>query len=209
VTECGQTLHGNSGSIEYKLNQGYDAGELCVFILRHNYTNWNPTFRFTLDADGISASDADAITITTFNNYEIVGKWGTPAKLGPPNTNRTATLSGYVAVVIFATNTSTGTGFKLSFEASGDGVDYTPGWNEGVDVVYNDKSASELSLPLRPDVVGTGCVDVITITSGAKVVADPGSQLELLVDLNFNPPCQSEGMFIYGFEQGNLEMLEW
>ncbi|ODM87381.1 hypothetical protein Ocin01_19301 [Orchesella cincta] len=63
--ECGQTIVANSGTIEYKLYENYDAGELCVFVVRsRNYSS----FDFVLERHGISDSDPDAITIMGMDN---------------------------------------------------------------------------------------------------------------------------------------------
>ncbi|ODM91182.1 hypothetical protein Ocin01_15500 [Orchesella cincta] len=61
LTECGQTVIADSGTIQYKLNQTYDADELCVFMIRFESGYLQATF--SLESNGLSDVDSDAVSI--------------------------------------------------------------------------------------------------------------------------------------------------
>ncbi|ODM90890.1 hypothetical protein Ocin01_15793 [Orchesella cincta] len=135
LTECGQTIVADSGIIEYKLNQSYDAGELCVFVIRYTQgSGWEYLDgTFSLEADGFSDSDPFAIKILRF--YD--GYASEVFSLGP--TERIVSFYGNGAVIVFKTRSNTGTGFRLSFSA----VALSPpsDYLLGKDVVLNSRSA--------------------------------------------------------------------
>jgi len=85
VTRCGQTIQADSGLIQYKLNQNYDAGELCACIVRMNEYDG---CTFTLEAHGFSPFDPNAITILAENSNQPLRTY----YLGP-NTGSDVTIS--------------------------------------------------------------------------------------------------------------------
>ncbi|ODM88465.1 hypothetical protein Ocin01_18217 [Orchesella cincta] len=50
LTQCGQTIKADSGYIQYKLNQNYNSGELCAFLIQ---LDQRELCDFTLEAHGI------------------------------------------------------------------------------------------------------------------------------------------------------------
>jgi len=187
VTECGQTLHANFGSIEYKLDEFYGEGELCVFILRHNYRN-SSGFRFELETHGFPEYAHNPIHINTYRDTDT--SFRETIYLGPPKLVQVANVKGSVAVVIFKPFTphnNSGTGFKLNFKALGtpeNGDDYV-GVNQAV---FNDESKSPIQLSLTSNCTGSSCIDVYAITSEAKLVTDPAFYFTLSLSL-YSPQC--------------------
>ncbi|CAL8130419.1 unnamed protein product [Orchesella dallaii] len=173
ITECGDTIHANSGTIEYKLNENYDEGEMCAFIIR---TDNFPHIAFRLDSHGIHDSDTNAITIVNFpNSNDKVAEY---YHFGPPNSIRTRFINGSAAVVIFKSGSNLGTGFRLSYHASG-----TPGYPyPGMDFVYNNLTASPVSIPFWDNFTsGYPQKNLIVLTAESKIITDPGTYLKLVV----------------------------
>ncbi|ODM93127.1 hypothetical protein Ocin01_13555 [Orchesella cincta] len=186
LTKCGQTVHANNGAIKYKLEKPYDADELCAFIVRFkNYGNHT----FQLDVDGISDSDPNAISILDFSHSH---------HLGPPNVAKTVTVSGWTIIVVFKTQTNSGTGFQLSFKA-----DKTKGAKlDGADTVYNMETPFSLQLPFTKEDLYNHYV----ITSGSKVITHPRKYIRLMASAVFSniyPYCRNL-VRVYTFENYEL-----
>ncbi|ODM93252.1 hypothetical protein Ocin01_13431 [Orchesella cincta] len=196
LTECGQTLEGDSGVIEYKFDQEYDAGELCAFIIRVP----NEYIMFSLESHGINnASDPDAITIHTYNGILMVKT----IHLGPPNPITETYIEGQVAVVVFKTwdNSTLGTGFRLSFRGLWGTVNLP-----GNDIAFNNLSDSPLELPFWQgnDTVVTN--NFVILTNGAKAISQPRTNLRLRLSEEFQNPdgnCQ-EFFWIYTLTSENV-----
>ncbi|ODM91537.1 hypothetical protein Ocin01_15145 [Orchesella cincta] len=193
LTECGQTIEVgiDLATIEYKLNQTYEAGELCVFVVRvPNHLS----MIFVLDSHGINnESDPDAITIISFDQTNLQD----PIHLGPANTNSSAFVTGNVAFVVFKSslNSSLGTGFKLTFAAFGPTFEN----KAGIDVVFNNETSSPLELP-TPEYAGESH-NYIVLTDGAKRIDEKsGSFLRLNVSEEFWMPQYCLDYFwVYSF----------
>ncbi|ODM88415.1 putative chitinase 3 [Orchesella cincta] len=69
ITECGQSIIADNGTVRYKLNEVYDAGELCVFMIKFESGALNTTF--SLDDHGLIDSDYNAITVLLTDPYPI------------------------------------------------------------------------------------------------------------------------------------------
>ncbi|CAL8130437.1 unnamed protein product [Orchesella dallaii] len=177
VTQCGQTLEADSGTIQYKLGQIYDAGELCAFIIRvpnHSYIH------FQLESHGINNySDPNAITIISYDSN--IQK--DTIHLGPPNANSDAYALGNIAVVIFKTNgnSTLGLGFRVVFEGMGAIVNNVP----GLDFVFNNRTNSPLEVPFWDELNGELSRNFIVLTDNAKLITNPGSFLHLSVGEDF------------------------
>lgn len=132
----------NSGRIEYKFEESYDANELCSFVIRAEHTSSGIIFK--LNAHGINAtSDPSAINIFTFGENGHIET----SHLGPPNPLTETYVSGNIAVVVFRTNnkkSNLGTGFKLSFETVVENSFYGM---SGVNLVYSGLDGGELTIP--------------------------------------------------------------
>ncbi|ODM89478.1 Chondroitin proteoglycan-2 [Orchesella cincta] len=192
--ECGQTIVANSGTIEYKLYENYDAGELCVFVVRsRNYSS----FDFVLERHGISDSDPDAITIMGMDNTYGWGIYDTN-RIGPPDPTPFIGVKANEAVVIFKTSTNNGTGFRLNYECRGNPTDYPP----GVEVVFNDEEDSPLQVPYQS--FNEPSYNYVVLTSKSRMISEPDSFLRLTVSGNFENTGECTRFFkIYSFAGGN------
>ncbi|CAL8130443.1 unnamed protein product [Orchesella dallaii] len=169
LTECGQTLFADSGLIEYKLNQNYEAGLLCTFIVRMEEFS---ECTFTLEYHGIS-DDRDAIAIIPLRG----GQTFDLEFLGPAYSNRvTFRLSAFVVVFRTNINSTLGTGFRLRIEGGGNILTKIPGKL----LVYNNEVSSPVEFPFEIDEPLQSQWDPVVLTSGAKL-HEPGSSLELTV----------------------------
>ncbi|ODM88065.1 hypothetical protein Ocin01_18616 [Orchesella cincta] len=169
ITECGQTLLADEGIIEYKLNQTYDAGELCTFIVK---IYWYYGAEFILENHGISDAGEDAIAIIPMSGYPFAVNY-----LGP-NTGNTLFFQESVFFVVFKTTTNLGTGFRLRFKHG-----HQPGWAiPGPALVFNNDSATPLSFPPKTGLVLA--TQPVALTSGSKIL-EGNATLELTVWENF------------------------
>ncbi|ODM88416.1 hypothetical protein Ocin01_18267 [Orchesella cincta] len=122
-------------TVRYKLNEVYDAGELCVFMIKFESGN-----------------------------------------LGIFQQN--VSFEGYGAVVIFRTNTNSGTGFQLSFKQNS--IQF-PMPILGTNLAFNDESDSPLHIPLPSNVTGYTVFNYFVFTSGSKLISDPDTLFGLSV----------------------------
>ncbi|ODM89016.1 hypothetical protein Ocin01_17665 [Orchesella cincta] len=157
LTEFGQTVQADSGFIEYKLSQNYEAGELCAFIIKlDQYDGCN----FTLESHGIENFSLDKITV--FSMWDETGHFD------------------YVNLDTI--------GFRLQFDSSGMETTKIP----GTPLIFNNQTDYPIIFPLNPNAVGIAEWDTIVITSGAKLVTEPGAWFELeIIDEFPNPNCSS------------------
>ncbi|ODN02017.1 hypothetical protein Ocin01_04675 [Orchesella cincta] len=190
ATECGQTINSNQGAIEYKWHEPYEANELCVFIIRtQNVTG----ITITLFDHGISDSDPEAITILGFNETGLV----VSTHVGPPEWFPTRSIDATHAVVIFKTNTSLGTGFRMTYIA-----DRFP--SETLladDRVFNNATHNELTLPLETNYIRQPHTNILVMTDEAKLITDPDTALKLTVWENLYG-C-GDYLMIYKFDETN------
>jgi len=195
VRECGQTINSNQGAIEYKLNQQYDANELCVFIIRtQNVTG----LTITLFDHGISEQDPDAITILGFNTEGLV----VSTHVGPPEWFPTRSIDATHAVVIFKTNTSLGTGFRMTYIADRFPNETLP----AQDVIYNNSTPTEISLPFETSFTRKYHTSILVVTDGAKLITEPGASLKLTLSESFYG-CV-DYLMIYTFDERNEANFE-
>ncbi|ODM88488.1 putative chitinase 3, partial [Orchesella cincta] len=178
LTECGQTIQTDSGYIQYKLNQNYSAGELCAFIIRlDRYTGCD----FTLEETGVFNSSSDTITVFRISEQEQA--------LPLVKLDRHSPIAYFLYstfAVVFKTTSNAGTGFRLRFESRNTLSTKIP----GTMLVYNNQTSTPLRFPLNPN--GGSEWDAIIITSGAKLITNPESTLQLMVyDFFVNPDCNS------------------
>ncbi|ODM90963.1 hypothetical protein Ocin01_15719 [Orchesella cincta] len=169
LTECGDTITANNGTIQYKLNQTYDANELCVFMIRFESGFVETTF--TLDSNGFSDSDFDAISI-----FRDMAGLGYETNLGLDR--QTVSFFGYGAIVVFRTNSSLGTGFQLSFTPD---LIVSEENFAGNNVLFDDESESPLSIPFPSNYIESAIHNYFCITSASKVISEPDTFLKLNV----------------------------
>ncbi|ODN01715.1 Endochitinase [Orchesella cincta] len=167
LTRCGQTITALSGSIEYKLLENYAAGELCAFVIRSQSCS---QISLELESEGINIADGNAISVLYYHQEK--NGIGLLANLGP--TKRSVTVPFGLAIVVFRPLSSLGTGFRVSFRATGT-ASCLPGQNS----VYNTETGS-LSLPLRSNNTERE-VDVLVLTAGARQITHPRTALQLAV----------------------------
>ncbi|ODM88068.1 putative chitinase 3, partial [Orchesella cincta] len=193
ITQCGHTIQQDSGFIEYKLYQSYEAGELCAFIIRlDKYTGCD----FTLETHGISDTKLDTITI-----FQVLDEQATFPSVKFETIGSTVNLPGSTFVVVFKTETNLGTGFRLRFESSEKLIEKTP----GVPLVFNNHTENPLRFPLHPNAAAKAEWDPIVITSGSKLITETKSSLRLQVyDYFVSPGCRS-WFSIHSFDGTNTK----
>ncbi|ODM88067.1 hypothetical protein Ocin01_18615 [Orchesella cincta] len=167
ITECGQTLLGDEGVIEYKLNQTYEAGELCTFIVKI-YAYYGATF--TLESNGFNRAGQDAVAV-------IPAGSASPIYFGPNSASRFS-FEQSTFFIVFSTTTNNGTGFRLSFKHENRPGIALP----GPALVYNNDSSAPLEFPFPSNYVIS--THPVALTSGAKLL-EGNSTLELTVAENF------------------------
>ncbi|ODM91147.1 hypothetical protein Ocin01_15535 [Orchesella cincta] len=168
LTVCGQTLIADSGTIQYKLNQTYDADELCVFMIRFESGYLQATF--SLESNGLSDVDSDAVSI-----FKDLGGLVSVVNLGLDRQNVTFNAVG--AVVIFRTNSSSGTGFQLSFTC--DGVIFPDTKIFGESVLFDDEMGSPLTFPFPSNITAPVIHNYFFFTAGSKLISEPDTFLRL------------------------------
>ncbi|ODM86533.1 putative chitinase 3, partial [Orchesella cincta] len=184
MTKCGESIIADNGTIMYKLNEGYDAGELCVFMIKFESGYIETTF--TLDTHGLE-SDSDAVTIQSFTLDFYVN-------LGLHQQN--VTFDAYGVIVIFRTNSSLGTGFQLSFKKEGT---ITPGELPGTAVAFNNENNSPLSIPFPSNATGPS-FNYFVFTSDSKFVSESDSFFRLTLRALFGESLCHSVFAIYSFE---------
>ncbi|CAL8130435.1 unnamed protein product [Orchesella dallaii] len=169
LTQCGETIEANSGIIQYKLGQNYEAGELCTFIIR---TPQTITTHFNLEEHGISESDPEAIKMSTYGPGGIIFV----ASMGPPKP-AILNIFGSGAIITFRTKTNLGTGFRLSFDT----VPFTQVELPGKNVVYTNETSASVSLPFPSGYVNELHYNYLVISPGSRYISEPGSNLQLSI----------------------------
>ncbi|ODM88464.1 putative chitinase 3 [Orchesella cincta] len=180
ITQCGQIIEQNSGFVQYKLYQNYDAGELCAFIIRlDRYTGCE----FTLDNYDIRDPTLDTLTI-----FQVLDVQDTLPSIKLDTISSTVYLPGSTFVVVFKTETSQGTGFRFRFKSSNTAI----GQSAAVPLIFNNRTETPLTFPLIANAIGQPEWDPIVITSNAKLITEPGSLFQLQVNDSFvSPECRS------------------
>jgi len=119
--------------------------------------------------------------------------------LGPPHPIPVATVRGFAALVVFQTYSDEGTGFRLSFKATGNPISDAE-YGQGRDSIFDDETMSPFSLP-SSNCSEFGCVDIFAMTSAARVVTDSEFYLKISLNLNFPiPSCTNQLFNIYKLE---------
>ncbi|CAL8124385.1 unnamed protein product [Orchesella dallaii] len=174
--QCGDTIAADSGRIDYKLSQTYDAEELCSFVIRvANHSS----ILFTLESHGIN--ETNAINIFTFSENGLIDS----IHMGPPNPLTEAYASGALAVVVFRTNRNGGQGFSLSFQGLG-----STAYSRGVEMVLSNITGGELTVPSWPNFSGT--TNAIVLTAGDRKVQGGFDVLKLTLSEEDFYTCGSE-----------------
>ncbi|ODM93250.1 hypothetical protein Ocin01_13433 [Orchesella cincta] len=170
LTECGQAIFADSGTIEYKLDSNYDLWEACAFIVRVRNFSY---IQFTLEESGISTRDPHAISILGFNEQNLTEIY----RLGPPNTEIVREVKGSIAVVIFKSMISAGrgTGFRLTFQGIRNEKPSTPGF----DLVFNNEKSSPLQIPFLDNFTDVASTNLMVFTAGAHMLDDLDTSFKL------------------------------
>ncbi|ODM89432.1 hypothetical protein Ocin01_17251 [Orchesella cincta] len=186
-TSCGQTIIADNGTITYKLADNYDAGELCVFMIKFESGYIDTTFN--LDTHGLSNSDSDAVTV--FGSF-----FGLTLAANLGHNQQSVTLTGFGAVVIFRTNSSSGTGFQLSFKPNR--IRF-PGIYDGTYAVFDNNTLSPLNIPAND--TGESLYNYFVFTSGSRLISEPDTFFRLTAKVNFENPDNkcSNGFHVYSF----------
>ncbi|ODM90077.1 Peritrophin-1 [Orchesella cincta] len=191
LTECGQSIFADNGTIQYKLNENYDAGELCVFMIQFESGFLNTTF--TLENHGFGDLDSEAIAV-----YKCDGELGLPTRLGS-HTQKANLTGASGAIVIFRTTSSSGTGFKLSFKRN---AIQSPEMRPGSYVVFNNETYSPLNIPLSND-THAFVQNHLVFTSDSKIISEPDTFLKLSVTGFGNAGDETSSiLMVYSFETG-------
>ncbi|ODM93249.1 hypothetical protein Ocin01_13432 [Orchesella cincta] len=170
LTECGQVIFADSGTIEYKLDTNYDMWEACAFIVRVQNFSY---IKFTLEESGINGRDRNAINILGFNEQNLTETY----QLGPPNTELVREVKGNIAVVIFKSMISagTGTGFRLTFQGIRTAKQSPPGF----DLVFNNEKSSPLQVPFSDNFTDVASTNLMVFTAGAHMLDEFGIAFKL------------------------------
>jgi len=198
VTECGQTLHQNAGIIEYKLNQTYDADELCVFIIRFKGQSG---VHFKLEKYGFSDTEVRPLKIADMDYF------GEFYYIEEMDNLEVFIEETFGVFVIFKTNSTKGTGFRLSFET----LEYHGEYRPGNDYVYNLETRVQLDVPFWPFDSNTSYnynLNNILCTWDSHVVSEPGATLRLTVSENFTEGGYCDDGFIVASLQNDRFQVE-
>ncbi|ODM92133.1 Peritrophin-1 [Orchesella cincta] len=194
LTECGQTVIADTGIIQYKLNQSYDVGELCSFIIRFESGFMNSTV--TLVANGFSEVDSDSITL-----LRLVNGVGTAQRLG--HQQQTANFLGDGVIIIFKTNSSNGSGFQLHF----DGFMVWP-WRDpkpelGTESIFTSETGSPLPANFVPYNISDNTNNYFIFTSGSRLITESYIRLSLTIAGDMGNPTNAcfSRFVVHSFEQ--------
>jgi hypothetical protein len=117
-TECGGVLDGIEGEISYKLGQGFDRFENCIWTIR---TELKQTVQLQLTQDGFPYPFYNVISITEMN-WDFLPETKLTLLKGDRNIYN---VTGPLIYVQFSTRRDvvpTGTGFTLTFKGVGNNI---------------------------------------------------------------------------------------